>query len=253
MAQRVVLRAKRQAPGAAAVLRKMFNQHRHDFMMNGCPLLSLQWVLISRVSSHRGDFCGRQNDSPGSSGRSGPFRLKFGWPVVPHRNLDHCRRRSGAGGLQPSLSGSRLCDAGGVGHAQRLAAPQLLSRSPPRASRAGSLPKVPALKRSTLHARSKHAEILSKQAEIVLKRAENTRKTVDWLVTFASISPSQRPCAYAGKGSWTQKSKFAVARAWLARGLRSAERGDFDRPPRLVRPLSVSQMLLGASCVWANC
>jgi hypothetical protein len=41
--------------------------------------------------------------------------------------------------------------------AECLAAPQLLSRSPPRASRAGSLPKVPALKRSTLHARSKHA------------------------------------------------------------------------------------------------
>ena len=77
-------------------------------------------------------------------------------------------------------------------------APQLLSRSPPRASRAGSWPKLPALKRATLHVGSKHAEILSKQAEIVLKRAENTRKTVDWLVTFASISPSQRPCAYAG-------------------------------------------------------
>ena len=131
------------------------------------------------------------NDSPGSSGRGGPFCLKFGWHVVPHRNLDHCRRRSGACGLQPSLSGSRLCDAGGVGHAQRLAAPQLLSRSPPRASRAGSLPKVPALKRSTLHARSKHAEI-------VLKWAEKTRKTIDWLVTFASISPSEHPCAYAG-------------------------------------------------------
>ena len=74
------------------------------------------------------------------------------------------------------LAGSRLCDAGGVGHAQRLAAPQLLSRSPPRASRAGSLPKVPALKRSTLHAGSKHAEILSKQAEIVLKQAKKLGK-----------------------------------------------------------------------------
>jgi hypothetical protein len=52
---------------------------------------------------------------------------------------------------------------------------------------------------ATLHAGSKHAEIVSKQAEIVLKRAENTRKTVDWLVTFASISPSQRSFAYAGK------------------------------------------------------
>jgi hypothetical protein len=88
--------------------------------------------------------------------------------------------------------------AGGVEHLRRLAAPQLLSRSPPRASRAGSLPKLPALKRATLHVGSKHAEILSKQAEIVLKRAERTRKTVDWLVTFASISPSQPPCAYAG-------------------------------------------------------
>jgi hypothetical protein len=38
------------------------------------------------------------------------------------------------------------------------------------------LPKVPALKRSTLHAGSKHAEIVSKQAEIVLKRAEKLRK-----------------------------------------------------------------------------
>ena len=49
------------------------------------------------------------------------------------------------------------------------------------------------------HHNSKHAQILSKQADIVLKRAEKTQKTVDWLVTFASISPSQRPCAYVGK------------------------------------------------------
>ena len=28
--------------------------------------------------------------------------------------------------------------------------------------------------------------------------AEKTRKTVDWLVTLVSISPSRRPCAYAG-------------------------------------------------------
>jgi len=154
---------------------------------------------VAAPAAHHGSFAPvpattppMGNDSPGSSGRGGPFRLKFGWPVVAHRNLDHCRRRSGACGLQPSLSGSRLCDAGGVGHAQRLAAPQLLSRSPPRASRAGSLPKLPALKRSTLHVGSKHAEI-------VLKWAEKTRKTVDWLVTFASIIPSQRPCAYVGK------------------------------------------------------
>ena len=65
----------------------------------------------------------------------------------------------------------------------------------------------------------------------MLKRAEKTRKTVDWLVTFASISPSQRPCAYAGKAHVTQKSNFAVARAWLARGLRSAERGDLTALP----------------------
>ena len=52
--------------------------------------------------------------------------------------------------------------------------------------------------RSTLHAGSKHAEILSKQAEILLKQMEKTRKTVDWLVTFASISQAQHPCAYAG-------------------------------------------------------
>jgi hypothetical protein len=39
----------------------------------------------------------------------------------------------------------------------------------------------------------------SKHAEIVLKWAEKTRKTVDWLVTLASISPSRRPCAYVGK------------------------------------------------------
>ena len=43
-----------------------------------------------------------------------------------------------------------------------------------------SCPKYQPLKRSTLHAGSKHAEILSKQAEILLKRAEKTRKTVDW-------------------------------------------------------------------------
>jgi hypothetical protein len=59
----------------------------------------------------------------GSSGRGGPFRPKFGWHVVAHRNLDQCRRRSGACGLQPSLSASRLCDAGGVRHAPSCAAP----------------------------------------------------------------------------------------------------------------------------------
>ena len=65
---------------------------------------------------------------------------------------------------------------------------------------------------STLLAGSKHAEILSKQAEIVLKRAENTRKTVDWLVTFASISPSQRPCAYAAKAHGP-KNRISRSRA----------------------------------------
>jgi len=34
-----------------------------------------------------------ENDLPGSSGRCGSFRLKFGWPVVLHRNLDHRRRQ----------------------------------------------------------------------------------------------------------------------------------------------------------------
>ena len=47
----------------------------------------------------------------------------------------------------------------------------------------------------------------------------------------------------------TKTSNFAVARAWLRRGLRSAERGDLTALPALVRPLSVSQMLLGASGV----
>jgi hypothetical protein len=65
-----------------------------------------------------------------------------------------------------------------------------------RARRRGHHARVPCpnyqpLKRSTLHTGSKHAEI-------VLKRAENTRKTVDWLVTLASLSPSQSPCAYVG-------------------------------------------------------
>jgi hypothetical protein len=188
------------------------------------------------------------NYSPGSSGRGGPFRLKFGWPVVAHRNLDHCRRRSGACALRPSLSASRLCDAGGVGHAQRLAAPQLLSRSPPQASRAGSLPKVPALKRSTLHAGSKHAEI-------VLKWAENTRKTVDWLVTFASISPSQRPCAYVGKAGKLMNPKIEFrgrARVASAAVLRRPVL-EILTPYPLFRPLPALHMLLGASCVWANC
>ena len=86
------------------------------------------------------------NDSPGSSGRRGPFRLKFGSPVVPHRNLARSpaappASQSSAVANPIVVDPKHLSD---LGQARRPAAPQLLSRSPPRASRAGFLPKVPA-------------------------------------------------------------------------------------------------------------
>jgi hypothetical protein len=86
----------------------------------------------------------------------------------------------------------------------------------------------------------------------VLKRAEKTRKTVDWLVTFASISPSQRPCAHAGRA---HGPKIEIrGRARVASAAVYARPNVEIRPPsHLVRPLSVPHMLLGASRVWANC
>ena len=116
-----------------------------------------------------------ENDSPGTSGRGGPFRLKFGWPVVLRRNLDHSRRRSGACGLQPSVNGSRLCDAGGVGHAAPGGAAVAFALASASIARE-LLAQSTGSSSGQFCMLSKHAEILPKQAEIVLERAEKLGK-----------------------------------------------------------------------------
>jgi hypothetical protein len=121
------------------------------------------------------------NDSPGSSGRRGPFRLKFGWPVVPHRNL---ARSPAAPPASQSLAVANpivvdpkhLSDLG-AGAAPESAAVAFALAAAGIAR--GFLAHSTSRSSVQLCMLSKHAEILSKQAEILPKQMEKARKTVD--------------------------------------------------------------------------
>ena len=158
--------------------------------------------------------------------------------------------KSSAAANPSSSTQSTLSD---VGQARRPAVLQLLSRSPPRASRAGFLPKLPAAQAGKFAYFQKHAEIHPKQAEIVLKRAQKTRKTVDWLVTFASISQSRRPRAYVGKAHGIEFRISRMRARHPRRGPAPPRSTDFDRLPVNPAASKALQMLLGASCMSANC
>ena len=68
-----------------------------------------------------------------------------------------------------------------------------------------SCPNYQPLKRSTLHALKTRGNALQTGGNPA-QTDEKARKTVDWSITLASISPSPRPCAYAG--ACDQKLEF---------------------------------------------
>jgi len=135
------------------------------------------WPTVAPQAAHHRsfapvpDFPLWETDLPDSSGRRGPFRLKFGWPVVAHRNLDHRRRQpQSSASANPASSTASICATSGTRGARKRRG---CFRARFRGHRArGSCPNYQPLKRPTLHVGSKHAEIVSKQAEILPKPAQ---------------------------------------------------------------------------------
>jgi hypothetical protein len=121
------------------------------------------------------------NDSPGSSGRRGPFRLKFGSPVVPHPNLARSpaappASQSSAVANPIVVDPKHLSDLGQARRPGRAAVAFALAAA---GIARGFLAQTTSRSSGQLCMLSKHAEILSKQAEILPKQMEKARKTVD--------------------------------------------------------------------------
>ena len=129
---------------------------------------------------------------------------------------------------------------------------QLLSRSPPPALRAGSLPKVPAAQGVTFAC----FQNTQKSSQDRRKSCSNERKKpgkrlTGWQPSHQSANRSVRVLTLGR----LMGSKFEFRGCARATRARSSRRPvpEILTASQLVRPLPALQVLSGASCLWANC
>ena len=168
------------------------------------------------------------NDLPRPFSRCGPFRPKFGWPVVPHRAAASVTK---FGCSQPIIVDPKHLERCRAGAAPGCAA---VAFALPSAGIARGFPArtTSLLKRATLHAFKtcgNPPKTGGNRAQTGAKNAENSR-LVGNLRINQSITAS---ACLRWEGPWDRISNFADARAPPARGPAPPRSRDFEPPPLL--------------------